>query len=92
LPLVFIKSIAHPPDSGGQPQGLILSECQKLVFLVAYVLDRFLSVVLDNFRMIHDEDIDQELPALVDDDYLSPTSMRVAEHDSSMKATVFQIQ
>jgi hypothetical protein len=60
--LIFATSLHRKfgsPDSGGRQQDLILSECQKRVFWVAYVLDRYLSVALGNPQMIHDEDIDQ---------------------------------
>jgi hypothetical protein len=93
--LIFATSLHRKygsPDSNGRPQDLILSECQKRVFWVAYVLDRYLSVTLGSPQMIHDEDIDQELPAVVDDNHLTPTSMIVAEHGCSMKATVCQIK
>ncbi len=60
--LIFAISLQRKhgsPDSSGQPQDLILSECQKRVFWVAYVLDRYLSVVLGNPQLIQDEFIDQ---------------------------------
>ncbi|KAE9371616.1 hypothetical protein N431DRAFT_545824 [Stipitochalara longipes BDJ] len=80
------------PDSPGQPQDLILAECQKRVFWMAYEIDRYLSVVLGNPQLIQDEFIDQELPAVVDDHNLTSTSMIIDEHGCSMKATVCQIK
>ncbi|KLU92964.1 hypothetical protein MAPG_11907 [Magnaporthiopsis poae ATCC 64411] len=49
----------------------IESECRKRTFWCAYNLDIYLSSVLGRPRTFHDDDIDQELPACVDDSHLS---------------------
>ncbi|KAH9905029.1 transcriptional regulatory protein GAL4 [Xylariomycetidae sp. FL2044] len=46
-------------------------ECRRRTFWCAYTLDAFLSVALGRPRSFHDDDIDTELPACVDDDELT---------------------
>ncbi|KAL3425254.1 fungal specific transcription factor domain-containing protein [Phlyctema vagabunda] len=46
---------------------LIDLECRKRVFWCAYSLDNYLSAALGRPRTFHDDDIDQELPSLVND-------------------------
>ncbi|RYP75398.1 hypothetical protein DL770_007404 [Monosporascus sp. CRB-9-2] len=46
------------------------AECRRRTFWCAYTLDAYLSVALGRPRSFHDEDIDTELPACVDDDEL----------------------
>ncbi|KAL2012023.1 hypothetical protein VTN00DRAFT_4741 [Thermoascus crustaceus] len=43
-------------------------ELRKRVFWSAYTIDKYLSVMFGRPRLLHDEDIDQELPDVVDDD------------------------
>jgi len=52
-----------PGNGGVQAEDMILHECQKRVFWVAYVLDRYLSTVLGRPLLIQDEDIDQVRPS-----------------------------
>jgi hypothetical protein len=55
---------------------LVELECRKRVFWCAYSLDNYLSAVLGRPRTFHDDDIDQELPAIVNDSDL--TSHRIS--------------
>jgi hypothetical protein len=43
---------------------MIILECRKRVFWVAYVMDRYLSAVLGRPMLIQDEDIDQVCPKI----------------------------
>lgn len=55
---------------------LVELECRKRVFWCAYSLDNYLSAVLGRPRTFHDDDIDQELPTIVNDSDL--TSQRIS--------------
>ncbi|KIX01896.1 uncharacterized protein Z518_07835 [Rhinocladiella mackenziei CBS 650.93] len=46
------------------------AECRRRTFWCAYTLDAYLSITLGRPRSFHDDDIDAELPACVDDDEL----------------------
>lgn len=48
----------------------VTRECEKRVLWCAYTLDKYLSLILGRPRFLQEEDIDQELPAAVDDDDL----------------------
>ncbi|RFU23909.1 hypothetical protein B7463_g12431, partial [Scytalidium lignicola] len=58
-----------PPDA---TSGLhrVESECRRRTFWCAYTLDTYLSAALGRPRSFHDDDIDTELPASVDDQEL----------------------
>lgn len=47
-------------------------QCAKRVFWVAYIIDKYLSVVFGRSRLLHDEDIDQEFPDCVNDEDMGP--------------------
>ena len=57
-----------PDPSNGLSQ--LESELRRRTFWCAYTLDAYLSGALGRPRSFHDEDIDAELPACVDDDML----------------------
>lgn len=46
--------------------GLIELECRRRTFWSAYCLDSYLSIALGRPRMLHEEDIDQDLPCEMD--------------------------
>lgn len=46
----------------------INSQCRKRTFWVAYILDHYLGVIFGRPRHYHDEDIDQDLPACINDE------------------------
>ncbi|KAK7991332.1 hypothetical protein PG988_000126 [Apiospora saccharicola] len=54
--------------SFSSPPNYILVQGQRRTFWVAYTIDVYLSVVLGRPRHIHDDDVDQELPAVVNDE------------------------
>ncbi|CZR68623.1 uncharacterized protein PAC_18522 [Phialocephala subalpina] len=56
------------------PVNYVDAECKKRLFWCAYNLDKYLSAVLGRPGIFNDEDIDQELPLVVDDQNLSPSS------------------
>ncbi|RYP00782.1 hypothetical protein DL764_006416 [Monosporascus ibericus] len=82
LLMVFAQARVYMPDNDrpGPPDlrrpdatsGLsqVEAECRRRTFWCAYTLDAYLSVALGRPRSFHDEDIDTELPACVDDDEL----------------------
>lgn len=50
---------------------VVEAECRRRTFWCAYTLDAYLSIALGRPRSFHDDDIDTELPACVDDDQLT---------------------
>lgn len=60
----------------------IEAECKKRVFWVAYNLDKYLSAIMGRPCVFHDEDIDQEMPSLVDDKDLMVSSMKATSKTS----------
>ena len=54
------------------------SESRRRTFWCAYTLDVHLSVVLGRPQLFHDEDIDIEIPACVDDEDLSENKVASA--------------
>ena len=59
----------------------ILQECQKRCFWVTFTLDTYLSVMLGRPAMIHDEDVDQVFPELVNDEDL--TAEGILKHNDA---------
>ncbi|KAK8041343.1 C6 transcription factor [Apiospora phragmitis] len=53
---------------GSAPPDYITLQGQRRTFWVAYAIDVYLSVVLGRPRHIHDDDVDQELPAAISDE------------------------
>jgi hypothetical protein len=49
-------------------------ECRKRVFWAAYTLDNYLSAALGRPRTFHDDDIDQDLPAIISDEEIVTSS------------------
>ncbi|KAJ5991359.1 hypothetical protein N7499_012019 [Penicillium canescens] len=65
-------------------------ELRKRIFWSVYILDKYLSIMFGRPRLLHDEDIDQELPDEMNDDDLleeDPTR-RTGSTDSMMIASV----
>lgn len=73
---------------------LLELELQKRVFWSAYIMDKYLSSSLGRPQMLRDEDIDQQLPLLVEDDNLSSGFLQTVSKDAQnpMKAVIFQIK
>lgn len=63
-------------------ENYIESECRKRVFWCAYTLDKHLSAIFGRPSVLNDDDIDQDLPSLVDDRDLTAHSMAVASRDN----------
>ncbi|KAI9932701.1 hypothetical protein ASPWEDRAFT_166355 [Aspergillus wentii DTO 134E9] len=66
------------PFRGRRPD-YITSECCKRTFWVAYTIDKYLSVVFGRPRFYQDEDIDQDFPDSVNDEYMTPQGPSVSE-------------
>jgi hypothetical protein len=72
----------------------IHSQSRKRTFWSAYILDRYLGVVMGRPRHFHDDDIDQELPDCVNDLEMSPAgrTSNEAPEDCHMDAFVWNIK
>lgn len=57
----------------------IKDQCRKRTFWVAYIIDKYLSVVLGRPRHYHDDDIDQDFPDLVNDVDMTPQGRSTSE-------------
>lgn len=66
-------------------------QCERRTFWVAYMIDKYLSVVFGRPRHYHDEDIDQELPDCVNDEDMTPQGASSAEpkEDCYVDAVIF---
>ncbi|KAK4494513.1 hypothetical protein PRZ48_014811 [Zasmidium cellare] len=60
----------------------ILSQCRRRLFWTAYILDKYLGVVLGRPNHFHDEDISLELPDSVNDEDMTEAGP-VADHGSA---------
>ncbi|SPO06448.1 related to C6 transcription factor [Cephalotrichum gorgonifer] len=58
------------PSSGGLDY--IQSQCSMRTFWAAYILDQHLGVIFGRPRHYHDEDIDQDFPASINDEFMTP--------------------
>ena len=54
----------------------VRSQCEKRVFWVSYILDRYLCVLFGRPQHYHDDDIDQLFPDCVDDEDMTPEGAR----------------
>ncbi|KAL4804260.1 fungal-specific transcription factor domain-containing protein [Aspergillus unguis] len=68
---------------------LVQRECRRRLIWCSYTLDTYLSVILGRPRLWHDKDVDEELPARVNDIDLLPTMMHAPKRDCVMDAPVF---
>ncbi|KAH7411402.1 fungal-specific transcription factor domain-containing protein [Cadophora sp. MPI-SDFR-AT-0126] len=90
--LIFAKGLQRQ-DRCSDNDDMIEVECQKRAFWFAYTMDKHLSSSLGRPSLIKNEDIDQDLPRIVEDIDLSSTGLLTMSDGvhSSMKATVFSI-
>lgn len=90
---VFSLGIHRERTPSSKPDLLEL-EMQKRVFWTTYVLDKYLSSALGRPQMFHDEDIDQQLPFMVDENSLSPSFLQIMTEDLScpMEGAIYQIK
>lgn len=79
--------------TGPQPD-YIHSQSRKRTFWSAYILDRYLGVVMGRPRHFHDDDIDQELPDCVNDLEMTPAGRLTSENseDCHMDGFVWNIK
>jgi len=61
----------------------IHSQCRIRTFWSAYILDRYLGVVMGRPRHFHDKDIDQDYPDRVDDVNMSPAGPIPSDSDDT---------
>ncbi|KAI1420474.1 transcriptional regulatory protein GAL4 [Xylaria sp. FL1777] len=59
------------PKKTNDESRIVEVECRRRTFWCAYTLDAFLSVALGRPRSFHDDDINAELPACLEDDELT---------------------
>lgn len=78
----------------GRKVDLIELESRRRTFWSVYVLDKFIAAALGRPRTFRDEDIDQELPTIVNDDDLLPHTIRpsTSKTQSIMMAPVEHIK
>ena len=74
--------------------GLIEAECRKRVFWSAYTLDKYFNIILGRPGMFRDEDIDQQLPARINDSELGTDKSRLRSgwNQCIMDAPVYHIK
>ncbi|KAL4946670.1 hypothetical protein BDV06DRAFT_54009 [Aspergillus oleicola] len=70
-------------------EDLVQRECRRRIIWGSYTLDKYLSVILGRPRLWHDGDVDEDLPARVNDIDLLPTSIQAPKRDCVMDAPVF---
>lgn len=64
----------------GKENGLsnpITFECSKRVLWCSFTLDEYLSLILGRPRLLHEEDIDQDYPSLINDEHLGEPSAQI---------------
>ncbi|KAL3466047.1 fungal-specific transcription factor domain-containing protein [Aspergillus heterothallicus] len=69
-------------------ENLIQRECRRRTVWCSYTLDKYLSVILGRPRLWNDGDVDEELPARVNDVDLLPMQIESARRDCVMDAPV----
>ncbi|KAJ5344638.1 hypothetical protein N7452_002642 [Penicillium brevicompactum] len=69
----------------------ITSECFKRTFWVAYIIDKYLSVVFGRPRLYQDEDIDQSFPDRINDEDMTPQGPTASDDstDCHIDAVIF---
>lgn len=81
----------RPPDAVSG-LGRVESECRRRTFWCAYTLDAYLSAALGRPRTFHDNDIDSELPACVEDeDLMKEGTDNFANHNRGPSAMLAAI-
>ncbi|KAF7589035.1 hypothetical protein BBP40_004823 [Aspergillus hancockii] len=68
---------------------LIQQECQRRVVWCSYTLDKYLSFMLGTPCLWHDDDLDERLPARVNDEDISPSQISPPSRDCVMDAAIF---
>jgi hypothetical protein len=57
------------------------SQCRKRTFWSAYILDKYMGVVMGRPRHFHDKDIDQEYPDRANDEHVTPLGLIPSDTD-----------
>ncbi|KAF4764502.1 hypothetical protein N7455_009664 [Penicillium solitum] len=72
-------------------QNYITSECYKRTFWVAYIIDKYLSVVFGRPRLYQDGDIDQNFPDNINDEDMTPQGPYISDDpaDCYIDALIF---
>ncbi|KAJ5405095.1 hypothetical protein N7465_006379 [Penicillium sp. CMV-2018d] len=72
-------------------QNYITSECYKRTFWVAYIVDKYLSVVFGRPRLYQDGDIDQNFPDNINDEDMTPQGLSISDDpaDCYIDALIF---
>ncbi|EFQ33801.1 fungal specific transcription factor domain-containing protein [Colletotrichum graminicola] len=73
----------------------IQAQCRMRTFWTAYVLDKYLGVILGRPRHFHDDDIDQEYPDRIEDEDMTAQGPveRSEEHpDCHIEALIFHVK
>ena len=60
----------------GTSVNFIEAQCRIRTFWTAYILDKYMGVIFGRPRHYHDDDIDQDLPASIDDEDMTPAGPR----------------
>jgi len=91
--LIFALGI-HRKHRPTETDDLVDIECSKRTLWAAYMIDKYLASSVGRPQMIQDEDIDQELPMLVNDEDLSSSCLMTTNisGQSPMKACLYQIK
>jgi hypothetical protein len=77
------KRLTHKRD-------YIEDQCRKRTFWVAYTLDKYLGVIFGRPRHFHDDDIDQDFPASVnDEDMITTGPLGEGKDDCHIESLVF---
>ncbi|CAI7658150.1 unnamed protein product [Penicillium manginii] len=63
---------AYTRTLNSSSSGEVALECSKRVLWCSFTLDEYLSLILGRPRLLREEDIDQDYPALVNDEQLDP--------------------
>lgn len=79
-----------PPKLSKSGCSYLELELRKRIFWSAYTLDKYLSIMFGRLRLLHDEDLDQELPDEMNDEDLleEDPARRTGSPDSMMIASV----
>lgn len=93
IQLIFALGLHRGRTKKSPPESniYIIGECRKRTFWTVYTLDRYFSILLGRPRLLHDEDIDQEIPDKVNDEDMTPIGIKVrtTEEDCVEEAAIF---
>lgn len=69
--------------SASSSRDYIHGQCRRRTFWSAYILDKYVGVVMGRPRHFHDKDIDQEYPDRVNDDNMTPSGRMMGENEDT---------